>query len=116
MAGPETEVDYDFSGVTGENPGVSLGEVIHLNDRVRGIADISVQRGRFGKLRTSIERYTENGLSVGLQFAGPRRVRMIISEHPDLIKRTAAVAGIAGATIAAGVIYMHEVHHKNNQK
>jgi hypothetical protein len=41
---------------------------------------------------------------------------MIISEHPDLIKRTAAVAGIAGATIAAGVIYMHEVHHKNNQK
>lgn len=84
-------------------------------ERVSSLGDLRVQAGRFGKLRSAIEEHTDRDRAVGLQFAGPRSVRMFISEHPDLIKRTAAVVGIAGAAIASGaVIYMHE-HHKRGK-
>lgn len=94
------------------------GTPVEMNlraDRVNGLSDLRVQAGRFGRLRSAIEEHTDRDRAVGLQFAGPRSVKMFISEHPDLIKRTAAVVGVAGAAIATGaVIYMHE-HHKQGK-
>lgn len=105
----------DYFSDSGENPGSIAGEVMHDNNKVRAVSDLPIQVGRFGKLRTTIEGYTGKGLSVGVQFAGKGKVRMLVAEHPDLIKKTAAVVGVTGAAIATGaVVYMHE-HHKRTK-
>lgn len=84
-------------------------------DKVNGLNDLRTQAGRFGRLRSAIEMHTDMDRAVGIQFAGPKSVRMFISEHPDLIKRSAAVIGVTSAAIVTGaVVYMHE-HHKRGK-
>ncbi len=118
-----TEQDPIVSNIYDDHPD-GIGEIpaygtpieVSLRaDKVNAPDDLRVQAGRFGKLRSSIELHTTSERSVGLQFAGPRSVRMFIAEHPDLIKKTAAVVGVTGAAIASGVVvYMHE-HHKRGK-
>lgn len=111
---PQAVFDFHTDGI-GEYPGPSPLEEIQWNERVNRPQDLPIQVGRFGKLRRKIESYTSRGLSLGVQYAGPRRVRMLIAENPDLIKKTAAVGAIgtvvAVGAVAARVIYMHE-HRK----
>ncbi len=109
LYGPTIYDQYPYG--FGEVPGPTTTEDLHWNKRVNKPDDLSVQVGRFGPLRRSIKAYTSRGLSVGVQFAGPRKVRMLISERPELIKKGAAVIGVtAGAVVAAGVVYLHERH------
>ena len=84
-------------------------------DKVNGPNDLRIQASRFGRLRSAIELHTDKDRAVGLQFAGPKSVKMFISEHPDLIKRSVAVVGVTSAAIVTGaVVYMHE-HHKRGK-
>lgn len=104
--GPNIYDDFDDIG---EVPGPTPFEKSHFDEKVNTHKDLAIQVGRFGQLRRSIESYTQRGLSVGVALGGPRQVRMFIAEHPDLIKKTAIVTGVAGAVVA-GVIYVHERH------
>lgn len=112
---PQRNIYDDHPDGIGEIPAYGTPIEVSLRaDRVNEPADLKVQAGRFGKLRSAIEAHTEREKAVGLQFAGPRSIKMYISEHPDFIKRTAAVVGVTGAAIATGVVvYMHEQRKRN---
>lgn len=96
-----------------ETPGDTAVEAYQESDvRTEGDLTEGVKKGPLGEF---IKGHLSEGSAVGVMLAGPKQVRVFVAKHPDLIKRVAIVAGVAGGAVATGVIFMRE-HHKPRPK